>query len=147
MIIILYLLLLHLFNLYVLQLNIHQFLFIKITYFQVVCFNDVVIFNLYTSNLLVYSQIVKHEFACTHSPAVQSKNQTSGYIDTCLLILFVAIDTSSIFFVSLCKRKSFLRSWIFSSRSKEEGNGTQLRSFPDRCFEYASNPLPLSCTR
>ncbi len=98
-------------------------------------------------NQFVHNQIDKHAFAYPNSPAVQSKNQTSGYIDTYLIMLFVAIDTSSIIFVSLCKRKSFLRSWIFLSRSKEDGNGTQLGSFPGWPLDYASNPLPFSCTR
>jgi hypothetical protein len=53
----------------------------------------------------VYNQIDEHAFAYPHSPAEQSKNQTSGYIATYLIILFVAIDTSSIIFVSLCKKK------------------------------------------
>ncbi len=37
----------------------------------------------------------KHAFAYIHSPAVQSKIQTSGYIDTYLIISFVAIGTQA----------------------------------------------------
>ncbi len=77
-----------------------------------------------------YIQIVEHAFLCTHSLTVQSKKQTSGYIDTNLIILFVPIDTCSIILVSLWKSKSSLRSWIFSSRSKEHGKTHKCNPFP-----------------
>ena len=101
---------------------------------------DQIVYYKNEANHFVHSQIDEHAFAYPNSPTVQSKNPTSGYIDTYLIVLFVAIDTSSIIFISLCKRKSFLIFWIFLLRSKEDGNGTQLQSVP-------LNPLLFSCTR
>jgi hypothetical protein len=82
----------------------------------------------------VYNQIDEHAFAYPHSPAVQSKNQTSGYIDTYLIILFVAIDTSSIIFVSLCKKNH-------SSDLESSCPDPKKMGMAHNCNPFLANPL------
>jgi hypothetical protein len=57
-----------------------------------------------------------------HVPAVQSTNQTSGYIATYLFISLVDSDNITSIFVSLFNPKSFLNSIILSIVDVGHGN-------------------------
>ena len=64
-----------------------------------------------------------------HVPAVQSTNQTSGYIATYLFISFVEIESITTILVSLFNPKSFLNSIIFSI--VDVGHGNDILFDPD----------------
>jgi hypothetical protein len=76
-------------------------------------------------------------------PAVQSINQTSGYIATYLFISCVEIDIITTIFVSLCNPKSFLNSIILSIIDVEHGSNVIL-DFLGLPFACANNPRPVS---
>jgi hypothetical protein len=74
-------------------------------------------------------------------PAVQSMNQTSGYIATYLFISFVEIESIMTMLVSLLNPKSFLNSLILSIIDVEHVSGVILE--PVRLpFACANNTRP-----
>jgi hypothetical protein len=74
-------------------------------------------------------------------PAVQSINQTLGYIATYLFISFVEIESTTTILVSLFNPKSYLNSLISSIIVVENGSGVILEpvGLPFAC---ANNPQP-----
>jgi hypothetical protein len=76
-------------------------------------------------------------------PAVQSMNQTSGYIATYLFISCIKIDSIPTILVSLFNPKSFINSIILFSIVVEHGSGVVLEPL-GLPFACANNPLPVS---
>ncbi len=79
-------------------------------------------------------------------PAVQSMNQTMGYIATYLLISCVEIDSITTILVSLFNLKSFLNSIILFSIVMEHGSDVVLEPLGLPLFACANNPRPVSWT-
>ncbi len=76
-------------------------------------------------------------------PAVQSMNQTLGYIATYLFISCVKIDSITSILVSLFNPMSFLNSIILSVIDVEHGSDVILEPLGPP-FACANNPQPVS---
>ena len=78
---------------------------------------------------------------------VQSRNQTSGYMETYFTISLVAMEMKRSIIVLLCMLKSFLNSNILSRISEVHSNpsdNAEFRSLVGQPRAYDMSPFPVS---